>query len=130
MDPLRKLSRPQAFVARVEWILLVIVILAASVKAYSLYSTTLDVRALQPDMVLRGRSPAPTQYRLLFPLLWQITTSVGVPAGNADKAVIFASILFCYISLGVSAAALRRDVTVAAIVVLLFFGASASSFWF
>jgi hypothetical protein len=112
------------------WILLAVVIIAASVKSYSLYATTLDASEMMPAVIAGGQAHAPNQYRLLVPLLWRATTSIGITSQAAERGVVIVSILFCYAAL---AAALYRSslsVPVTSLCIIAFYGAAASGFWF
>jgi hypothetical protein len=77
-----------------QLVLLATVVLAASVKSYSLYATTVDVSEMMPAVIMNGQAHAPNQYRLLFPVLWKVATSMGISSQAADQALVICSILF------------------------------------
>ena len=114
----------------VQWLLLTVVIAAAAVKTYSLWTTTIDAREMMPAVIAAGQAQAPNQYRVLVPLLWRGATSLGVGADAADRGIVAVSIVFCYAAL---AAALYRSsgsLPVTALCLIAFYGAAASGFWF
>ena len=110
--------------------LLVVVIISASVKSYSLYSSTLDAAQLMPDTIASGRALAPNQYRVLVPLLWRGAIGVGIGAGAAERAIVAFSIVFCYAALAAVLYSVSRSVPIAALCLIAFYGAAASGFWF
>ena len=123
-------SHASPFTAVAQWALLAVIVLAASIKSYSAYSTTLDYPDLTPRNILSGNARAPNRYRLLAPLLWRMAASTGIDAETADKGVVLVSIVFCYTALSTALYLSSRSVPVTAVCLLVFFGASASGFWF
>jgi hypothetical protein len=113
-----------------QWVLLAAVIVAASVKSYSLYTTTLDDREMMPAVIASGEARAPNQYRVLVPLLWTFATANGVPAPAAERLLVVLSILFCYAALAVTLHRASRSIPITALCLLAFYGAAASGFWF
>jgi hypothetical protein len=111
-----------------HWALLAVIVLAASVKSYSGYSATPDHPELTPRNILSGNARAPNRYRLLAPLVWRMAASAGIESDTAEKGVVFASIVFCYIALSTALYVSSRSVPVTAMCLLVFFGASASGF--
>jgi hypothetical protein len=111
-------------------LLLATIVLAASVKSYSLYATTLDVSELTPAVIISGQAQAPNQYRLLFPVLWKIATSMGIDAQAAEQGLVIGSIVFCYTVLAAVLFYSSRSIPVTALCLLAFYGAAASGFWF
>ena len=116
--------------AAAQWVLLAVVVLAASVKSYSLYATTLDDAEMMPATIINGQAHAPNQYRLLVPLLWKAATSLGSDPETADKAIVIVSILFCYVCLAAVLYRSSRSIPVTALCLIAFYGAAASGFWF
>jgi hypothetical protein len=114
----------------ISWVLLAVIVLASSIKTYSIYSTTVDSPELSPMSILSGKASAPNQYRLLAPLAWRGAVLTGMSTETADRAVVIASILLCYLTLSVALYSSCRNVLATAVCVLLFFGASSSGFWF
>jgi hypothetical protein len=110
--------------------LLVVVVIAASVKSYSLYSSTLDAADLMPQTIASGRALAPNQYRVLVPLLWKGAVGLGIPSGAAERGIVAFSILFCYAALATVLYNASRSVPIAALCLIAFYGAAASGFWF
>jgi hypothetical protein len=112
------------------WVLLAAVIIAASIKSYSLYATTLDGSEMTPAVIASGQAHAPNQYRLLVPLLWRAATSMGIGSGAAERAIVVASIVFCYVALAAALYRSSASVPVTALCLVAFYGAAASGFWF
>lgn len=106
------------------------VVLAASVKSYNLFATTLDHPEHMPQTIAGGLAHAPNQYRLLVPLLWKGASSAGLDGPKADVAIVVFGILFCYAALAAAIYLASRSVPVTALCLLAFYGAAASGFWF
>ena len=112
------------------WVLLAVVITAASVKSYSLYATTLDGSEMMPAVIASGQAHAPNQYRLLVPLLWRAATSMGIGSRTAEHGIVIVSIMFCYVALAAALYRSSSSVPVTALCLIAFYGAAASGFWF
>lgn len=116
--------------ATLQAALLAVVVLAASVKSYSLYVSTLDDAQLMPQTIAMGQGLAPNQYRVLVPLLWRASVAHGIAPGTAERAIVLFSILFCYAALAAVCYRASRSVPISALCLLAFYGAAASGFWF
>jgi hypothetical protein len=110
--------------------LLALVVMAASVKSYSLFSSTLDAVELMPRTIANGQALAPNQYRVLVPLLWKAGVGSGIAPDTAERAIVAFSILFCYAVLAVVLYRSSGSIPVAAVCLIAFYGAAASGFWF
>ena len=113
-----------------QWLLLALVVIAASVKSYSLYATTLDDRELTPAVIAAGQAHAPNQYRLLVPRLWNALCTFGVRPATAEQVIVVVSMVFAYSALALAFYRVSRSIPVTALCILAFYGAAASGFWF
>lgn len=97
MDTSQKVSegdKNARLIRFVRVVLLTVFILATSLRMYSFWMKGIyHLPQRWPANVLAGHSAPPDQYRVLYPLLWKAATAV-LDGALADRAMLFATIVF------------------------------------
>lgn len=106
----------------------ILFLVSLSFGTFTQYAKTKDHQVISPENILAGESQAPNQYRILFPLVYGCVKKAVKNAILADKTVIFASILFCYVICGILFFTDTRSQTMSMICLLALYGAFASGF--
>lgn len=112
-----------------RYALVALFLLGLSVRTYSVWIKGQDAGSIMhhPDYIVEGRSWAPDQYRILFPLIWQgVHMTLGRDA--AQSLPLFVSIVLCY---AVWMAVFRREsgrIVSAGVLLLALYGAC--SHWY
>ena len=107
----------------VQFLLLILFILALSTRTYTAWRQGFDYDPVQhPDTIMAGKSLAPHQYRVLYPLLWAGLARV-MDGGQADKVMLFLTIIGCYAVMLTAYRALMRSLPLACLGLLAFLGA-------
>ena len=109
--------------AKLVFFLLALFILALSTRTYTNWRRGFDDDPVQhPDTIMAGKSLAPHQYRVLYPLMWY-GLSQTLDGGQADKILLFLTIVGCYSIMLVVYHALMRNLPLACLGLLAFLGA-------
>lgn len=107
----------------VPFLLLALFILALSTRTYTVWRQGFDDDPVQhPDTIMAGKSLAPHQYRVLYPLMWAGLSRV-LDGGQADKALLFLTIVGCYAVMLFAYHKLMRSLPLACLGLLAFLGA-------